>query len=123
WPLYAAVDYGFTNYWVWLWIQVDPNNRVYVLGEHYWKERDTQDIAERELKHHPWLSKLVAFYPDPHNPDDTQILQRVLRKPARSNTGGEIRTRNAMVRRLLKPTPEGAPASEQTAQLVVDINR
>jgi hypothetical protein len=23
WPLYAAVDYGYTNDWVWLWIQVD----------------------------------------------------------------------------------------------------
>lgn len=121
WPLYAAVDFGFTNYWVWLWIQVDHNDKVYVLGEHYWKERDTQDLAERELKHHPWLSKLVAFYPDPHNPDDSAILQRILRKPARTNTGGEIRTRNAMVRQKLKPTPDDAPASEQTSQIVVDI--
>ena len=121
WPLYAAVDYGFTNYWVWLWIQVDHNDKVYVLAEHYWKERDTQDIAERELKHHPWMSKLVAFYPDPHNPDDTQILHRILKKPARSNTGGEIKTRNAMIRSRLKPTPADAPASEQEAQIVVDI--
>lgn len=121
WPLYAAVDYGFTNYWVWLWIQVDHNDKIYVLGEHYWKERDTQDLAERELKHHPWLSKLVAFYPDPHGPDDTAILQRVLKKPARTNTGGEIRTRNAMVRQKLKPTPADAPASEQSSQIVVDV--
>src|SRR6185312_9282590 len=31
-PLYAAVDYGFTNPFVWLWIQVDRHNNVRVIG-------------------------------------------------------------------------------------------
>jgi hypothetical protein len=123
WPLYAAVDYGFTNFFVWLWIQVDEFDNVYVLGEHYIKQMDTERIAKEVLKEHPWTKKCVAFYPDPHNPDDTAILSRHLGIPARSNTGGEIKTRNAMIRTRLKPRPANAPPEEQQAQIVFDRDR
>ena len=123
WPLYAAVDYGFTNWWVWLWIQVDPFDNVYVLGEIYIKEMDTERIAKEVLKGHPWMSKCLAFYPDPHNPDDTNILMRHLNVPARSNTNGDIKTRNAMIRTRLKPRPAHAPLAEQQAQIVFDKDR
>jgi hypothetical protein len=123
WPLYAAVDYGYTNFWVWLWIQVDEFDNVYVLGEHYIKQMDTERIAKEILAPHPWIKKCVAFYPDPHNPDDTNMLSRHLKIPARSNTGGELKTRIAMTRTRLKPRPEGAPPSEQQAQIVFDRDR
>ena len=123
WPLYAAVDFGFTNWWVWLWIQVDPFENGYVLGEHYIKEMDTERIAKEVLKEHPWTKRCVAFYPDPHNPDDTAILSRHLGIPARSNTNGDIATRNAMIRTRLKPRPEHAPPEEQQAQIVFDKDR
>ena len=123
WPLYAACDYGYTNYWVWLWIQVDEFDNVYVLGEHYIKQMDTERIAKEVLKDHPWTSKCVAFYPDPHNPDDTAMLMRHLKIPARNNTGGAISTRNAMIRTRLKPRPEGAPREQQQAQIVFDRDR
>lgn len=123
WPLYAAVDYGFTNFFVWLWIQVDEFENVYVLGEHYIKQMDTERIATEVLKDHPWTKKCVAFYPDPHNPDDTLILSRHLGIPARGGTGGEISTRNAMIRTRLKPRPAHAPPSEQQAQIVFDRDK
>lgn len=123
WPLYAAVDYGFTNFFVWLWIQVDTFGNVYVLAEHYIKQMDTERIATEVLKPHPWIKKCAAFYPDPHNPDDTAILSRHLGIPARTGTGGEIKTRNAMIRTRLKPRPEHAPPEEQQAQIVVDKDR
>jgi len=123
WPLYAAVDYGFTNWWVWLWIQVDPFENVYVLGEHYIKEMDTERIAKEVLKDHPWRKACLAFYPDPHNPDDSNILSRHLGIPYVKGTGGEIATRNAMIRTRLKPRPEGAPPEEQQAMIVVDKDR
>lgn len=119
WPLYAAVDYGWTNWWVWLWIQVDHWGKVYVLEEHYFKQQDTQEIAKNFLKHHPLMSKLVAIYPDPHSPDDTNILMRELKKPARLNTGGEIRTRNAMIRQKLKPHNPDDPLDEQESDIIV----
>lgn len=102
WPLYAAVDYGYTNPFVWLWIQVDNDENVYVLGEHYIQFQDTEEIAKRTLKDHPLMSNLVAFYPDPAEPDDTNILSRVLKVPARMNTGGELKTRIGLIRRALK---------------------
>lgn len=123
WPLYGAVDYGYSNWWVWLWIQVDPFDNVYVLGEHYIMEMDTERIAKEVLKDHPWMKFCRAFYPDPHNPDDTNILSRHIHVPARGGTGGEIATRNAMIRTRLKPRPAHAPPEEQQAQIVFDQDR
>lgn len=107
WPLFAAVDFGFTNDWVWLWIQIDPMyHTVYVIGEHRFRLRDTEDIAKTEFKEHPLTQKLVAIYVDPANPDDAMILRRHLGVPTRSNTGGELKTRLSMIRAALKTRPE-----------------
>jgi hypothetical protein len=120
WPVYAAVDYGYTNPWVWLWIQVDPFGQVYVLQEHYIRMKDTDEIAKQILLDHPFMSKLVAFYPDPAAPDDTSILQRILRKPARMNTGGELKTRLGMIRQRLKIQNPDAPIKDRKAGIIVD---
>jgi hypothetical protein len=121
WPLYAAVDYGYTNPWVWLWIQVGPFGEIRVIGEHYFELRDTQDIAKNELLNHPLTRKLVAFYPDPAAPDDTSILQRTLEKPARQNTGGELKTRLSMIRSALKvPEPHEQSGEYLPPLLMID---
>ena len=105
WPLYVGIDYGYTNPFVILWIQVDNWNNVYVIREDRFTLQDTQTIAEWCLTNPTTavlLRHLVAIYPDPAEPDDTQTLQRVWKKPARSNTGGEIKTRLALIRKALK---------------------
>lgn len=122
-PLYAAVDFGYTNDWVWLWIQHDKlNNIVYVIGEHRFRMRDTEDIARQELKNHPLTSKLVCIYPDPSSPDDAAILNRTLGVPIRSNTGGEIKLRLQLIRSALKLRPENLPDDhpEKRPGLIVD---
>lgn len=121
WPLYAAVDYGYTNDWVWLWIQVDEFNNVYVIGEHRWQLKDTEEIA-REFAEHPLMSKLLFIYGPPAEPDDNNVLKRVLAKQVRANTGGEIKTRNALIRKALKLRPAHLPDGhpEKRAQLVID---
>jgi len=123
WPVYAAVDYGYTNPFVWLWIQVDEFNNIYVLEEHYILRQDVAEIARGTLMNHPLLEHLVAFYPDPHDPDDTKVLMRELKKSARTNTNGPLNTRNRMVRERLKPMPEHAEPKDQQAGLVIDINK
>ena len=122
WPLYAAVDYGYTNDWVWLWIQEDVFNNVYVIGESRYQLRDTEEIAKRELKDHPLMSKLVRFYPDPASPDDTNVLRRVLKKQAGTNTGGELKTRLSLIRSALKARPTHLPDDhpDKKPQLVID---
>lgn len=122
WPLYAAVDFGYTNAWVWLWIQTDPFNNVYVIGEHRYFLRDTEDIAVNELKDHPLTRRCAAIYVDPASPDDANILRRKLDLPTRGNTGGELKVRLQLIRGALKMRPahlaDGHP--DKRAQLWVD---
>lgn len=121
-PLYGAVDYGYTNPFVWLWIQVDEFNNVYVIEEFRQKLKDTDDICKDYLINHPLASKLIAFYPDPAEPDDTATIVKNLRVPARMNTGGELKTRLSLIRTHLKRRyphlPEDHP--ENKARLLID---
>lgn len=107
-PLYLAVDYGYTNPFVVLFIQVDEHGTIYVIDEKRWTLKDTGDVCE-ELAEHPWISHVVAFYPDPAEPDDTATMQKKLRIPSRQNTGGELKTRLRLIREKLKPGPEKSP--------------
>lgn len=123
WPLFAAVDFGFTNDWVWQFIQVNPmDNTVYVIEEMRYRLRDTEDIAKNELKHHVLTQKLVAIYVDPASPDDAMILRRHLGVPTRANTGGELKFRLALIRSALKTRPEHLPLDhpERIPGLYVD---
>lgn len=123
WPLYAAVDFGYTNDWVWLWIQVDPlDKRVYVIGEHRFRMRDTEDIARNEFQRHPWMTKLLGIYPDPSSPDDASILKRHLNVAIHGGTGGEIKTRLQLIRQSLKTRPDHLPDGhpEKLPGLMVD---
>lgn len=122
WPLYAAVDFGYTNDWVWLWIQVDEFNNVYVIGEERFTLRDTEDIARLEFKDHVLLPKLLSIYVDPSSPDDANILRRILKVNTKANTGGEIKTRLALIRSALKQRPSHLPDGhpDKKPQLLVD---
>lgn len=123
WPLYAGVDFGYTNDWVWLWIQEDPmTHNVYIIGEHRFRLRDTEDIARNEMQRHPLMGKLNAIYVDPSSPDDASILRRHLGVPTRANTGGEIKLRLQLIRAALKVRPEALPDGhpEKMPGLVVD---
>lgn len=123
WPLFAAVDWGYTNDWVWLWIQLDRQNNVYVVGEQRWKMRDTEDIARVELKDHPLTQKLVAVYYDPAGPDDANILRRVLGVSTRGNTGGELRTRLMLIRAALKLRPDHLSDDDPDKKPALFVNR
>lgn len=122
WPLYAAVDFGYTNDWVWLWVQIDPiENRVYVIGEKRWKFTDTELIA-KEMAQSPLIGNCLAIYVDPSSPDDASILRRHLGVPTRANTGGEIKLRLQLIRSALKTRPEHLPEDhpERKPNLMVD---
>ena len=112
-PLYVALDYGYSNDWVWLWIQQDMWGQCYVLGEWRWLGMDTEEIcqdilemarADRDLW--PLLRKVAAIYAPPAEPADTSIIQRKLALPIRTNTGGETNDRDRMTNNLLKPKLE-----------------
>lgn len=132
-PLYAALDYGYTNDWVWLWIQQDLWGQCYVIGEERWKMMDTEevciDILERKNKAEGlWtlLDKVNCIYAPPAEPSDTSIVQRKLMRPIRTNTGGEINDRDRETNKLLKPRgPNRIPGilfnKERTSQLAWEM--
>jgi hypothetical protein len=102
-PIFAAIDYGWTNPFVVLLLQVDKNGNVYVLSENYETERDTAEVADDLSRRWPLLSKVRTIYPDPAEPDDTHTLKKKWRVRAATNTGGELKTRLELIRRALKP--------------------
>lgn len=110
WPLYMAVDYGFTNDFVVLFIQVSPaTGEIRVIYERRWNQVDTEEVAIDLLNDKPgFVAVCKRLYPDPAEPDDTRTLMRKLRIPATNNTGGELKTRLALIRRALK-VRDGAP--------------
>lgn len=125
WPLYGAVDYGFTNPFVFLWIQVGPFGEIHVIRERRWTQKDTVDVAKDMLSNPTdaaLIRSAVGFYPDPAEPDDTVTLERMLRIPHRGGTGGELKTRLALIRQALKPKPEHLPDGhpEKVPALIVD---
>jgi|SRR5690349_3101124 len=101
WNHYAAVDYGFTNPFVWLLIQENPlTGEVHVLDEIYEPGLSIDDAAR--LVYDRNLHNVLTFFPDPASPSDTLALERHLRVRATGGTGGEINVRLRYIREALK---------------------
>jgi hypothetical protein len=65
-PLYRAIDFGFVNPFVCLWIQVDGNGTVRIIDE-YIKSRQTIDVHADEIKNRMPYSedRVIATFCDP----------------------------------------------------------
>lgn len=111
WPTYAAIDYGWTNPFVWLLIQVDPFDNVYVVGEHYETNLTTEEnIREIQAKGLA-PAGLKMIYPDPASPSDTAVVRNMLRVRSASNTGGPLKDRLELIRRWLNLVPDDRPGN------------
>ena len=80
WETWACADYGFTNPFVWLIVQIDPHHqKFHVLDEIYETGRTTEEMAEviKERGLNPVT--LRGFYPDPAEPDRTRRLEQLLK--------------------------------------------
>lgn len=123
WATYMAVDYGFTNPFVVLFIQVGPFGDIRVIREFRRTQLDTPEVC-RDLKaEYPGLVRVAQMlYPDPAEPDDTRTMQRELRIPVNKNTGGPLKVRLSRIRRALKVQnthlPVGDP--ERRPRLMID---
>lgn len=119
---FAALDYGFTNPFVWLLIQMDDMGTVYVLDEFYETgltiDEAIREVAARDL----CPSQLRSFYPDPASPGDTRAIQKALHINPVRGTGGELNTRLRMIRAALKERnvqlPVGHP--DRKPKLLID---
>lgn len=122
WPLYAAVDYGFRNPFVWLLIQIDVWDNVYVIAEMYEVGMTIDDAAREIIRRGLAPDSLKGFYPDPAGPGDTAALEAHLKVSGFGGTGGEINTRLRYIREALKirnkHLPWGDP--ERKPKLLID---
>lgn len=120
-PVYLAVDYGWTNPFVALLIQVDVWDNVYVLDEFRCTETDSNDIARKLRTWHGGLAtKAKMMYPDPADPDATNIISKALGLQVEKSTGGEKKYRIEAIRAHLKLVPEHAPEDEREPKLFFD---
>lgn len=120
-PLYACCDYGWTNPFVWLLVQVDVWDNVYVLAEYRATQRDvTEVVTDLKTWNNGASTKVREFYPDPAEPGDTNIIANGLRIKANKNTGGELRHRLELIRNHLKPIPDHVPVEQRKPRLLID---
>jgi hypothetical protein len=102
---FAAVDYGWTNPFVWLLVQVDYWNNVYVIGELYGSHKRVDEVHHEIKAKNLCPPQLRYFYPDPASPSDTRILEDNLNITAQPHTGGELKERLRMIRKWLEIPP------------------
>jgi hypothetical protein len=125
WTTYAAMDYGFTNPFVWLLIQVDPHNtNVRVLREYYETGRDTEEAAA-EIKSLGLAPRTIRMmFPDPAEPDRSRTMSKLLELKFAGGTGGAIKDRLDLIRAFLKPAKEiahlGPDHEEWVPRLQID---
>jgi hypothetical protein len=118
WQTYACCDYGWTNPFVWLLLQVGPNGTVHVMRELYQTQKDPIELSDMIKRRGLAPTGLIAFYPDPAEPQDTAILSRRLQVRARINGGGELRDRLDLIRKGLRKANPDDDKSEP--RLLVD---
>ncbi len=107
WKTYAAIDYGFTNPFVWLLIQIDPFDRnIRVLREYYERGRTNAEAMEEIAGRGMIPEALREFFPDPAEPDRTREIEKKYRLRGRGSTGGELNDRLEWIRRALNPASE-----------------
>lgn len=124
WATYMAVDYGFTNPFVVLFIQVGPHGDIHVLREFRRQLLDTEEVCVDLMAEYPGLIRVTQMlYPDPAEPDDTRTMQRKLRVQANKNTGGEIKIRLALIRRALKTKNRHLPIGDPERRPTLMIDR
>lgn len=129
WPMYLAVDYGYTNPFVALLIQTDVFDNVYVIAEYRRIGRDITEIADDLLTERGGLFRVPKLlYPDPASPGDSAVLEKVLGVKCAASpitnkkvtTGGDLKWRLDLIRTWLKLVPEHGPYDMRKPKLVVD---
>jgi hypothetical protein len=119
WPLVGATDYGWTNPFVWLAIQYDVWDNVYVIGEYRAQQKDINDVA-RDLEGWDLARNASDLYPDPAEPGDSSVLSRRLHCRINSSTGGPLKIRLELIRKWLKLVPEDHPFEKRAPKLFID---
>lgn len=120
-PTYLAADFGYTNPFVLLVIQVDIWDTVYVIGEYRTRNKDITEIAAELPTWRGGLARTAnILYPDPEAPGDAAVLAKALGCEVVGGTGGELKWRLDLIRQRLKLVPEHVPWEDRCPRLYID---
>lgn len=124
WATYMAIDYGYTNPFVILFIQVGPWGDIRVLREFRRTQLDAEEVCADLMAEYPGLVRVTTrMYPDPASPEDTRTMQRKLHIPVNKNTGGELNIRLNLIRRALKVKNKHLPLDDEERRPTLMIDR
>jgi hypothetical protein len=124
WETLAASDYGFTNPFVWLLLQINPvDGTVHVLEEIYEPGLTIDDAITLIIDRGLCPPSMREFYPDPASPGDTRAIEKRLRIRGMKGTGGELDTRLRMIRAALKVRHPELPEDHPERKPRLLINR
>jgi len=123
WETWACADYGFTNPFVWLIVQVSPDHqRFHVVDEIYERGRTTEEMAEIIKSRGMNPVTLRGFYPDPAEPDRTRRLEQLLKVRSVSPGALELNDRLEWFRRKLKPGSSSIQMGHQGYPVMQDMS-
>jgi hypothetical protein len=126
WTTYASLDYGFTNPFVWLLIQIDPHRtNIRIIDEYYETGKTTEEAGKEILARGLAPKSILRFFPDPAEPDRSVQLSGLLQIPSAGGTGGPLADRLEWIRRKLRPAESVANLPRDHAEWVpqLQINR
>lgn len=111
WPRYLAVDFGYTNPFVALWLVEDPDGRLYVYREHYLTRTLVEDHAAiikklQKTKHGPEPAPRAIICD--HDAEDRATLERHLEMPTIAANKKVSEGIQAVMERL-RPAGDGKP--------------
>jgi len=107
WPVYVGQDFGYVNPSVALIIQVSPSDEVFVIEEHYDRNRSIGELAERLYRPIGVRYGVQAWYCDPSGATEIAELKRV-GLPARA-CRSPVAEGVLAIRKLLRPPTGGPP--------------
>ena len=118
WPLYRALDWGFNNPTVCLWIQTDPSDRVYIISEYYevLKTHQENALAIVEAEKLAGYEPAAASYCDPADAAArAEFVRHGISTLARRT---DLQVGLELVRRALKERADGKPGQGKPGLLV-----
>lgn len=64
WSVYRGIDFGSTNPTACLWVAIDPDNNLFVIGEHY-QTGQTIDYHAGVINSNPLSARVIGTFGDP----------------------------------------------------------
>lgn len=119
WPRYRAIDFGFGNPFVCLWLAVDPDGRIYVYREIYRTKRLVEDHAVN-IKRWSEGERIVLTVCD-HDAEDRATLNRHAIPNAAANKAITFGIQSVAMR--LKAAGDGKPRLFWLRDSLIDMDQ